>query len=275
MAFTRVADGVLVRTGRRMATTTTIVFRPSGVPAGRVLPGRRAGALPAVLVDPAWDADELEAIADELDALAVRPAAGFSTHAHYDHLLWHPRYGDVPRWASEGSVRVVRERRDELVEQLLGGDPERYPKPVLDLFAHVTEVPDPPSGLPDLDDALPRTEVVVHDGHEQGHSALWLPESGVLVVGDMLSDAEIPLPYHPDNLPAYLAGLDRLAPYVEAAAVLVPGHGTPSYTPVERLDADRRYLDAVLAGREPDDPRLANRAMAEEHERLVRAFPPR
>jgi hypothetical protein len=38
---------------------------------------------------------------------------------------------------------------------------------------------------------------------------------------------------------------------------------------MERLDADRRYLDDVLAGRVPDDPRLGNPGMAEMYERLV------
>jgi hypothetical protein len=43
-----------------------------------------------------------------------------------------------------------------------------------------------------------------------------------------------------------------------------------SVTPVERLDADRRYLDDVLAGRTPSDQRLGNPGMREEYEHLVR-----
>ncbi|WP_125774655.1 MBL fold metallo-hydrolase [Antribacter gilvus] len=261
MTFIPVADGVLVRTSRRMSTTTTLALGPD-----------RAG----LLVDPSWDADELEAIADEVDGLGVRVAAGFSTHAHHDHLLWHPRYGDVPRWASAGTVRMVREHGEELRESLLGrtgSEPSvarPYPDEVLDLFAQVSEVPAPSAGLPDPAGALPATEVVVHDGHAPGHSALWLPGPRVLLAGDMLSDEELPLPLDPDDLPAYVEALDRLRPYVGAAVVLVPGHGTPSYSPAERLDADRRYLDAVLAGEDPDDPRRANPGMAEVHERVVR-----
>ena len=86
----------------------------------------------------------------------------------------------------------------------------------------------------------------------------------------MLSDIELPLPFGPDALPAYLAGLDALAPFVTRASALIPGHGTPSFEPVERLDADQRYLDAVMSGRDPDDPRLGNPGMGEAHERLVR-----
>jgi len=49
----------------------------------------------------------------------------------------------------------------------------------------------------------------------------------------------------------------------------VPGHGTPTYCPIERLDADRRYLDAVLAGRPVDDPRLADSDNRDMHARTL------
>lgn len=37
-----------------------------------------------------------------------------------------------------------------------------------------------------------------------------------------------------------------------------------------RWDADRRYLDGVLTGRVPDDPRLDDPGMAEAHARILR-----
>ncbi|GAB4085621.1 hypothetical protein GCM10028784_22510 [Myceligenerans cantabricum] len=284
MTFTAVADGVLVRTGRRLSTTTTLALGPRPDPprpdpAGSAAAGRagsaRTAALarPALLVDPSWDPDELEAIADDAGSLGVRVAAGLATHAHHDHLLWHPRYGaDVPRWASPGTAAAVAARGPELSRALADDADRPYPDAVLALFGQVTGLPDGGyphrSSIPDPAGVLPRHEVVIHDAHAPGHSALWLPEAGVLVAGDMLSDVEIPLPFDPDDVGAYVAGLDRLAPYVRAASVLVPGHGTPSCAPAERLDADRRYLDAVLAGRDPDDPRLRNPGMAAEHARV-------
>ncbi len=261
MGFVPVADGVLVRTSRRMSTTTTLVLGPS----------RAASVRAALLVDPAWEADELVAVADDVEALGARVVAGFSTHAHHDHLLWHPRYGaGVVRWASAATVRAVAERREALLAELTTD--VAYPPEVLELFARVTPLPG--DQVPDADSELPATRVIVHDAHASGHTALWLPDSGVLVVGDMLSDIEIPLPFDVGEtiaeLSAYLAGLDRLASWVAQARVLVPGHGTPSSRPVERLDADRRYLDAVLAGRRADDPRLVDPAMLAEHERVLR-----
>lgn len=270
-----VGPGVLVATSRVMHTTTTLVVRDSC----------------GVLVDPAWRPDELVALADDLDSLGVHVTAGVSTHPHHDHLLWHPRFGDAPRWASARAVGVVAAERDELRRALLAdvpADGEAYPLDVLALFGGVTPLPGSeevgsvvtvpgPFAAPDVpaqvgaapDPGPDPVELITHDAHAPGQVAVWLPARGVLLAGDMLSDVELPLPFDPDDLPAYLAGLDVLAPYVARAAVLVPGHGTPTYEPLARLDADRRYLDGVLAGRTPDDPRLADPEMTPVHQRLV------
>ena len=43
---------------------------------------------------------------------------------------------------------------------------------------------------------------------------------------------------------------------MRAARLLIPGHGTPTTDPIARFDADRRYLDDLLAGRVSGDPRI-------------------
>ncbi|GIG32910.1 MBL fold metallo-hydrolase [Cellulomonas oligotrophica] len=270
MRLLRVADGVLVASSRTMSTTSTLL-----VTGGR-----------GVLVDPAWWPDELSGIADDLDALDVRVTAGFSTHAHHDHLLWHPRFGAAPRWASTGTCAVATRDRAALLADLTAEGP--WPADLVERFGDVRPLPGgsaspqggaggsggagtvlrvpEPFGADGPDEDL---LAVVHDAHAPGHAALWAPARGVLLVGDMLSDVEVPLPFDPDDVPAYLAGLDALAPWVARADVLVPGHGAPTHDPVARLDADRRYLDAVLGGRTPDDPRLADPAARADHARLI------
>jgi hypothetical protein len=47
--------------------------------------------------------------------------------------------------------------------------------------------------------------------------------------------------------------------------LVVPGHGTPSRRPIERLDADLRYLDDLLSGRISDDPRIGDPENAALH----------
>jgi hypothetical protein len=56
-------------------------------------------------------------------------------------------------------------------------------------------------------------------GFASGHAAVFLPQTGVLLAGDMLSDVEIPLPdlLAADPLGDYRAGLDRLAAVPGAA----------------------------------------------------------
>ena len=241
-----VADGVLVATSRVMSTTSTVLCRDGE----------------ALLVDPAWMPDELDAIADELDARGLRVIGGFATHAHHDHLLWHPRVGSAPRWASAATAALARDEREVLVAAL-GAE---FPEPLVDLMGVVEEVDAalPPSSVP----RGFAPELVVHDGHAPGHTAVWLPEQRVLIAGDMLSDLELPLPFYPDDLPSYVAALDLLAPFAARAAVVIPGHGTPGSDAVERLDADRRYLDDVVGGRVPSDPRLANPGMPDEYAHL-------
>jgi glyoxylase-like metal-dependent hydrolase (beta-lactamase superfamily II) len=75
----------------------------------------------------------------------------------------------------------------------------------------------------------------------------------------MCSDAEIQLldPESADPFGAYRDGLGRLAS-LRDVRIVVPGHGRAGGNAAfrSRLAADVAYLDAVEAGRDPDDPRL-------------------
>jgi glyoxylase-like metal-dependent hydrolase (beta-lactamase superfamily II) len=242
--LSEVAPGVLVATSRRDSTTSTLVISGRSV----------------LLVDPGWEPDELAGLADAVEARGLRVGAGFATHAHHDHVLWHPRFGAAPRWASERTVELAERQREQLLAALGPDWPPELAELVGGLRVAVDELADP------------GTEPVMlleHDGHCPGHTALWFAERRVLVVGDMLSDVELPLPHDPDDLAGYLKGLELLAPYVRQAEVLIPGHGSPTDRPVQRLDADRRYLDALIAGVEPADPRRELPGMDQVHGRNV------
>lgn len=257
-----VAPGVWVSTSRRMTTTTTVVAAHATAPPG-------GGVL---LVDPAWDPDELEALADWLDGHRFTVAAGWSTHAHHDHLLWHPRFGAAPRWATPAAAAAARAHRAELIAEL-GPD---WPAEL----AGVALVEGLPGGRLPGERGI---EVISHPAHAPGHGALWIEDARVLLAGDMLSDVEIPLPEHPGRdsgrpgagLEDYRAGLAALLPFVRRAAVLVPGHGRVALagsadTPLDRWRRDLAYLDSL-----PDaaDPRLdgAPAWLLEEHQANRRA----
>jgi hydroxyacylglutathione hydrolase len=233
----RVAPGVFVSTSRN-DTTNSVVVTASGTDD----PG------PVLLVDPAWDADELGDIASELSRLGFAVAAGLSTHAHFDHLLWHPEFGDVPRWASRDTAARAVDNRAGLVRELGDG----YTEDILQLFARVESF-NQDVASPLLPWSGQTVELLVHDGHIPGHTAAWIPGARVLIAGDMLSDLEPPLPDDTPGVDAavalarYAAGIEALAPYVARAALVIPGHGNPTSAGMSRLETDRRAV-AVLRG---------------------------
>ena len=145
-----IAPGVVVMTSSQYETTTTMVQR-----------GRSA-----LLVDPAWTTAELDGIVDWLSNHECRVTAGFATHAHHDHMLWHPGFGDAPRWASPKSAEMAIEWRDELVAMLDPYPPE-WPNPLDGIRALPGSTIPSPFG-PDGDAAV---ELIVHDGHVPGHAA--------------------------------------------------------------------------------------------------------
>jgi glyoxylase-like metal-dependent hydrolase (beta-lactamase superfamily II) len=239
----QVADGVWVRQSEWVWTNSIVVRGDDGL----------------ILVDPGIVGAELEALADDVDRLGMPVVAGFSTHPHWDHLLWHSRFGDVPRYATATGVDFAA----ETVElQKAGAAEEGGPTVPLDLIALVTPLPAGGGPVPG--------EIIQHRAHCVGHAALLLADRGVLLAGDMLSDVLLPIfdPRQDDQLSAYETALDRLGEAVERVTVVVPGHGAVAHgseVPA-RLAADRAYVDALRRGDEPVDPRLDVDWMSGIHE---------
>ena len=231
--LSEVADGVWVRQSSWVWSNSIVVRGDDGL----------------ILVDPGIEGAELDELADDVDRLGLPVVAGFSTHPHWDHLLWHPRYGDVPRYATPEGARTaseVRERAQAMAEESASGIP-------LELVGLLTPLPADGGPLPG--------EIVDHEAHAPGHAAVLLADRGVLLAGDMLSDVLIPLldPRRPDQVSAFEAALDRLDEAAQHVDVLVPGHGAVSEGPevAARLAADRAYIDALRRGVEPVDARLS------------------
>lgn len=253
-----VADGVFVARATLYATTTTLVVRAGD----------------ALVIDPGPTAHHLDTLAADVATRGWRVVAGFSTHPHWDHLLWTQAFGEVPRWARARAVASARARGGDLVAEMASVVGEQ--SAVLhSTFARLTALPD--------DDAVPDLPfpalVIGHEGHAAGHAAVYLPEARVLVAGDMLSDVEVPLLdlEAEDPLGDYAHGLDRLADYVtgDRADVVIPGHGNPA-DPAEarrRLALDRAYLTDLANLRRSADPRLtaAPAWLREEHAAQARA----
>ena len=235
-SFREIAPGVLVATSDLLTCTSTVVVAGDG------------GCL---VIDPAVSVADLAALAADLDGAGLGPRAGFATHAHWDHVLWSRALGDVPRYAAPVAVADAGSRRQRMISQAQDAAPGHD----LELIGRLTALP---AGAGHIPWDGPAAQVIVHDGHAPGHGAVFIPDAGVLVAGDMLSDIEIPLldTTADDPLGDYRAGLQRLAE-VPGVRWLVPGHGhvTDAGGFRRRLDADRRYLDLLAAGEPFSDPR--------------------
>jgi glyoxylase-like metal-dependent hydrolase (beta-lactamase superfamily II) len=237
----QVADGVWVRQSEWVWSNAIVVRGEAGL----------------VLVDPGIDGSDLSQLADDVGRLGIPVVAGFSTHPHWDHLLWHPRFGDVPRYATPAGARYAGEFREEgqrLAAESASGIP-------LELFGLVTPLPAGGGPVPG--------EIIEHEAHAAGHAAVLLADRGVLLVGDMLSDVLIPiLDRRPGQLGVYEAALDRLGEAARHAGVLVPGHGAVAEGPevAARLAADHAYIDALRRGEEPADARLSQDWLSGTHQ---------
>src|SRR6201994_1459191 len=240
-----VADGVWVRQSEWVWSNSIVVRGEDGL----------------ILVDPGIHGSELTELADNVDRLGLPVLAGFSTHPHWDHLLWHPRFGDVPRYATAAGAHAAsegRERGQAMAAESASGIP-------LELFGLVAPLPADGGPVPG--------EIIEHQAHAIGHAAVLLADRGVLLAGDMLSDVLIPLfdPRGPDQVGAYETALDRLGEAARHVDVVVPGHGAVAGGPevAARLAADHAYIDALRRGGAPADARLSQDWLATPHQANV------
>ena len=242
----QVAPGVLVATSDLYMTTSTVLTAPDGS---------------CLVIDPAVTVADVGALAAELRARRLIPVAGFATHPHWDHVLWSAELGDVPRYASARAAEAARERRDDLITESQGSAPGHDPA----LTGRLTPLL---MGEDTIPWPGPQARAVIHDGHAPGHAAVFLPETGVLLAGDMCSDIEIPLLDRAaaDPVGDYRAGLDLLAAL--PVRVVVPGHGRAGDTAEfrRRVAADLRYLADLERGEDFSDPRLTQDWLVHEHE---------
>src|SRR5215208_5348866 len=241
----QVADGVLIHESEFIQSNAVVVQGRAGV----------------LLIDPGIQGDEMAALANDLSDSSQPVVAGFSTHPHWDHLLWHAQLGEAPRY---GTARCAASMRDLLSDAdwkarvAEGLPPEIAEEIPLDLFGLITGLPAETARIP-WDG--PRVRIIEHQAHAPGHAALLIEERGVLVAGDMLSDVLIPmldLNDAADPIEDYLAALRLLEGAADDVDVVVPGHGSIGGADQvrARIDQDRAYVHALHDAHVLSDPRV-------------------
>ncbi|MBV9384028.1 MAG: MBL fold metallo-hydrolase [Streptosporangiaceae bacterium] len=240
---------VLIATSEFDVTTSTVVVGAGG------------GCL---LIDPGVTVPELAGLAAELAGRGLRPRVAWSTHPHWDHVLWHRELGDVPRYAAPAAVAIADRDR----EAILGEARRSAPGHEAALIGRLAALD---AGAIPWDG--PAAQLIIHDGHAPGHGAVFLPGSGTLIAGDMCSDIEIPLldTLGADPVGDYRLALTRLSALREVRRV-IPGHGHAGDAAEfrRRLAADGAYLDALERGKPFSDPRITKDWLRAAHERQLR-----
>jgi glyoxylase-like metal-dependent hydrolase (beta-lactamase superfamily II) len=221
----------------------------------------RAGVL---LIDPGIRGDEMICLADDLSDLGQPVVTGFSTHPHWDHLLWHARLGAAPRYGAARCAATVRDRlsnaraKSRIAELIPPDIAEQVP---LDLLGLITGLPAETEQVP-WDG--PQVRIIEHQAHAPGHAALLIQEWGLLVAGDTLSDVLIPLldlNDTADPIEDYLATLRLIEGVADNVDVVVPGHGSVGGADQihARIDQDRAYLHTLRDAQVVSDRGSAHR----------------
>ncbi|MEU9139368.1 MBL fold metallo-hydrolase [Streptomyces sp. NPDC048404] len=241
----QVADGVLIHESEFVRSNAVVVQGHSGV----------------LLIDAGVLGHEMVCLADDLSDSDQTVVAGFSTHPHWDHLLWHATLGPAPRYGTARCAATVRDRlRGEGAKARVTAmmPPDSVDQVPLDLLGLIAGLP---AGTAQIPWDGPRVQIIEHDAHARGHAALFIEERGVLVAGDMLSDVLIPmldLNGTADPIENYLAALRLLEEVADDVDVVIPGHGSVGRGDEVRgrIEQDRAYVHALRDADAADDPRV-------------------
>jgi glyoxylase-like metal-dependent hydrolase (beta-lactamase superfamily II) len=256
----QVAEGVLIHQSEFCQSNAVVVHGRVGV----------------LLIDPGIKGSEMACLANDLGQLGQPVVAGFSTHPHWDHLLWPAGLGAVPRYGTARCAATVGVLLSDARWQarIAGWIPPDIAEQVpLDLLGLITGLP---AGAARIPWDGPHVRIIEHQAHAPGHAALLIEERGVLVAGDMLSDVLIPmlnLNDTADPIEDYLAALRLLEGVADDVDVLVPGHGSVGGADQvrARIDQDRAYVHTLRDAGVPGDPRVGPSAtfdwMSGVHER--------
>jgi glyoxylase-like metal-dependent hydrolase (beta-lactamase superfamily II) len=246
----QVAEGVLVHQSEFCQSNAVVVHGQDG----------------ALLIDAGIYGDEMACLAGDLSESGQTVVASFSTHSHWDHVLWQAGLGAAPRYATARCAADARDQRSGAGWEARSAEwipPDIAEQISWDLFGLVTGLPAETALIP-WDGS--RVRIIEHQAHSPGHAALLIEERGVLVAGDMLSDVLIPMldvhdaaNYDAANpIEDYLAALSLLEGAAADVDVLVPGHGSVGGADQirERIDQDRAYVHGLRDASVVADPRV-------------------
>jgi glyoxylase-like metal-dependent hydrolase (beta-lactamase superfamily II) len=200
------------------------------------------------VIDSVLYPEELRALPDVLKQAGFPVSGLLATHGDWDHLLGRLAFAGAALGAGETTVARLGGELGEAQRELRAFDQEHYVDGRGPLaLGSLQSLPVP--GHLEIGEGPAAHELELHEtgGHTPDGVAFWLPWARVLVCGDYLSPVEIPMLSAGGSVEIYRATLQRLAPLVEQAEWVVPGHGAP-YAGERALEIsaeDDAYLAAL------------------------------
>jgi glyoxylase-like metal-dependent hydrolase (beta-lactamase superfamily II) len=229
-AWSEAAAGIRVRQSRAYRMNTVVLEHPEQ----------------HVIVDPGVLPSELDDLARATAAAPPAAVTLFFTHGDWDHVLGKPWWPDASTIAHDRFAAEVKARREKIL-----ADARATAEEAGERWERGFEPFRPDLAISGLHfTKLGPWRVVFRDayGHSASMLSLHLPESGVLIAADMLSDIEIPLLSQGPAI--YRKTLLELLTLGEGGAIetIVPGHGSIARgrdAALERLQRDLGYLDEL------------------------------
>jgi glyoxylase-like metal-dependent hydrolase (beta-lactamase superfamily II) len=176
----------------------------------------------SLMIDSPVFPDELEALPQVLAQAGFEVSGVLATHADWDHLLGRLAFPGAALGVAETTAARLRAESGGAQRELRAFDESHYVERSSPLGLGDWQVLPVPGKL-----EVGGSELELHpaDGHTEDGMAVWVPDARLLICGDYLSPVEIPLIAAGGSLDGYEATLGRLAPLVERAEAVVPGHG--------------------------------------------------
>jgi glyoxylase-like metal-dependent hydrolase (beta-lactamase superfamily II) len=189
--------------------------------------------------------DELDALPGLLEqARFAAPSGLLATHGDWDHLLGRLAFPGVALGCAESTAARLQATPGAAQRELRAFDENlliERPRPLA--LGSLQALPVPGRcGIGELE-----LELHPAGGHTPDGMAILIPWAHVLVVGDYLSEVELPTLSDSGELESYLATLERLRGLVAGVEHVVPGHGPvlDRDRAMTVLDEDVTYLRAL------------------------------
>lgn len=208
----------------------------------------------AILLDTGMGIGDLAAVAR---GLTMRPISVVNSHSHWDHIGANWRFDDIAIHRAEAHWLPLGVPHEELAPWFGPESLTLPPPPSFDraTFAippsHATRLLD---GGERIDLGNRRLDILHAPGHSPGGIVLLDEANGLLFTTDVAYPGPLYAFSEEADGPAYLQSMQTLAGLAPAVSRVFGSHYGPEMPP-EMLIAMREALEAIGAGREPDERR--------------------